>query len=1189
MVPNTDAVVSLGMESEFVLSQKTRACKELFQKCLHVTALSEDDWLEQKCAEFNWWTSGLNADRSGLGSLDSRLRLRPDVKDIVADLLDGLMTALSKCDEIASSSVPSLEEQLSRASDSDDRLSTHASDAVERSPSPWSDMTEGSGSRSGSPAADENLELDHDPYKEQRYYIETNLEILIRIHTAIKRSGLKFRNQRADDALKKAEDDYQLLRATVGEHRALYGSDTHIGEHERFRRFLTKLVLRRGYNENLIQRMARNIQILTDTKGGSHLDVLVQKKLMIIFRAYFDDPARLKPVQRRLIEANVVRRNRLIHAGRVAKIRSQTQTDQIHDSRQKPMVMTAVQVLANPSPSPQMPSTSMSKHGKGKSVVRSVVTQPATALASDFTISGALAPPAKTAKSAATKMSARVANLDYPKCPTKEGPFECMFCPAILSQDYTEKKRWRAHVAQDLNPYICVFEDCQSPDDMYASTYEWMSHMARFHCATEWVCLKCTKHSMSGAGDASTVSFDHPAQLKDHILASHPGVEPSELDFLMDASKRSAGIQKVRCPLCLKKVGLVMCNEEGEDSFCLQGSSPEIGMVQLEDDEHIANHIHEFALQSLPWYVSRDKDMPEASLSHSTSSTQQKITFQPLPDFLPTPRERQNWYSLDDVLVSIENIRAGVSHLGHACPRGSDVHYFLTKFDQFDSRFQAKSTEELDLDRILLALNEIRLIISQLHAATPDHINQDYFAMLDKLKDQPTDLLSLLDDDAVQDASIEVYNRPGEIPFSQVYSQEDFFPNGQVYGLQVLRDPIKPLVDIIFVHGLSGNSYSTWVEKESGIYWPVQLLSKDVPEARIMTFRYDVEATKLLGTTGQQNFLDHALILIGGLAAERPKGDSDDRKIVFIVHSLGGLLIKQALCLSEQAVEPELQQLNRCTTAVAFLGTPHGQSDPILFFDSVRNILKAVGMGDDEYTFRSSNFETLADVEKSFSTWLQQNNGRVNVTCFYEELQTPKIGVVVPRESAMISGFPLLSIHANHTGITKFRTSDDIGYKLILSEVKRWPFPLANSSGEMEELLGCWREAQRADTVAAHLVRIRNTLEPEFSEQIAAVFKEIESSSGLFRDLYDLFPVYRSRVPIIVYYLNVILPSYCNTLQLMTTFINNDAISIRSQWVSIYEHIGEQGGMTLITRFAMFVEFLVQIVRLLSRCGKYSL
>lgn len=129
----------------------------------------------------------------------------------------------------------------------------------------------------------------------------------------------------------------------------------------------------------------------------------------------------------------------------------------------------------------------------------------------------------------------------------------------------------------------------------------------------------------------------------------------------------------------------------------------------------------------------------------------------------------------------------------------------------------------------------------------------------------------------------------------------------------------------------------------------------------------------------------------------------------------------------------------------------------------------------------------------------------------------------------------------------------------------------------MEELLGCWREAQRADKVAGHLLRIRNTLELEFFEHITAVLKEIESASRLLRDLYDLFPIYRSRVPMIVYYLNVILPSLLKTLQQMMIYVDNEGISARSQWTLMYERMGDQGSMTLAARFVMFVDFLVQV------------
>jgi hypothetical protein len=94
----------------------------------------------------------------------------------------------------------------------------------------------------------------------------------------------------------------------------------------------------------------------------------------------------------------------------------------------------------------------------------------------------------------------------------------------------------------------------------------------------------------------------------------------------------------------------------------------------------------------------------------------------------------------------------------------------------------------------------------------------------------------------------------------------------------------------------------------------------------------------------------------------------------------------------------------------------------------------------------------------------------------------------------------------------------------------------------MEELLGCWREAQRADKIAVSLVHLRAALNPEFTDHITAVLREIESTSRLLRDIYDLFPLYRSRVPLVVYYLNVLLPSSCRSLKDMALYLEHDSM-----------------------------------------------
>lgn len=83
----------------------------------------------------------------------------------------------------------------------------------------------------------------------------------------------------------------------------------------------------------------------------------------------------------------------------------------------------------------------------------------------------------------------------------------------------------------------------------------------------------------------------------------------------------------------------------------------------------------------------------------------------------------------------------------------------------------------------------------------------------------------------------------------------------------------KPTVDIIFVHGLSGNAYKTWTSK-SGCFWPMDLLPKTLASfrPRILTYIY--------GTTMGGDIVRHAKDLAEVVAAERKVGIA--RLILFI-------------------------------------------------------------------------------------------------------------------------------------------------------------------------------------------------------------------------------------------------------------------------------------------------------------------
>lgn len=85
------------MELANELCRRTEECLSLFQDASRHQALADDDWFEDRAADFVWWSYGLKAQKNGRSSLDYRLRDRPDIQKVIAGLLDSLAQALKEC------------------------------------------------------------------------------------------------------------------------------------------------------------------------------------------------------------------------------------------------------------------------------------------------------------------------------------------------------------------------------------------------------------------------------------------------------------------------------------------------------------------------------------------------------------------------------------------------------------------------------------------------------------------------------------------------------------------------------------------------------------------------------------------------------------------------------------------------------------------------------------------------------------------------------------------------------------------------------------------------------------------------------------------------------------------------------------------------------------------------------------
>ena len=126
---------------------------------------------------------------------------------------------------------------------------------------------------------------------------------------------------------------------------------------------------------------------------------------------------------------------------------------------------------------------------------------------------------------------------------------------------------------------------------------------------------------------------------------------------------------------------------------------------------------------------------------------------------------------------------------------------------------------------------------------------------------------------------------------------------------------------VVFVHGLSGNIETTWTCETSGsaVLWP-SWLEEDIPGIALWLVGYRAAKTNWGGYG--ISITDRANSILARLLAE--PGLSRGH-IVFVAHSLGGLIVEQILrsaqrdAGSDQRAEQFLVRARR----VAFLGTPH--------------------------------------------------------------------------------------------------------------------------------------------------------------------------------------------------------------------------------------------------------------------------
>ncbi|KAI0550041.1 hypothetical protein F4679DRAFT_544620 [Xylaria curta] len=283
---------------------------------------------------------------------------------------------------------------------------------------------------------------------------------------------------------------------------------------------------------------------------------------------------------------------------------------------------------------------------------------------------------------------------------------------------------------------------------------------------------------------------------------------------------------------------------------------------------------------------------------------------------------------------------------------------------------------------------------------------------------------------------------PSVISTSDSLRRESVTDDPGPLGLNVVYTPDHAhKADIVFVHGLGGSSRWTWSKnKEPDLFWPLTFLplEPDLCLSRILTFGYDASFGK--STSVATSVLDFAKDLLFDLkyAKDSNLDDLDMGKVplIFVVHSMGGLIVKEAYMQGQH--DPEYEAIVKAVSAITFIATPHRGTN---LAQTLNRILDS--------TVLINSKQYVADLVKNSPTLQKLNEQfrhiapKLDIVSFYET-QPTSLGIkgarlmVLEKETSVL-GYPgevSKALNADHHSVCKYEGPQDPNYIIVRNILK---------------------------------------------------------------------------------------------------------------------------------------------------------
>lgn len=240
-----------------------------------------------------------------------------------------------------------------------------------------------------------------------------------------------------------------------------------------------------------------------------------------------------------------------------------------------------------------------------------------------------------------------------------------------------------------------------------------------------------------------------------------------------------------------------------------------------------------------------------------------------------------------------------------------------------------------------------------------------------------------------------------------------------------ISESSSPAGHLIFVHGLGGHPLETWGSNspDSITFWP-RWVAEDRKDLSVWTLGYQAPHTDWVGKSLDLN--GRALTILERLRSEK---ELNGKSIIFVCHSLGGLLVKQMLRICKERSDngdPFYSSFVEQVKGIAFFATPHSGAR----ISTWASWLRFVANSSQATLDMTRNNPMLDNLNTWFRNWIE----RPKVIVGYETIGLSVLGPIVdkPDGDPGLAGVDAIAIERDHIKIVKPANSDDLVYVLTM-------------------------------------------------------------------------------------------------------------------------------------------------------------